>query len=544
MTRADAQTPLHEEIARGQFLKALSAGALSLTGLPAALSAVDKALAASGGEIANFTWALESTIQGLNFYTGFNHTTLSVLTLCMEGLAKYTPDLKVAPRLATSWTQPDALTYVYQVRRGVKFWDGSPMTAEDVAYSMSQQMNPKVASQESSFYSSVASVKATGPYEVTVKLTHPDPAFQYVPAFAAGYVVSKKFFQQHLSDMGTPQVLTMGTGPYRIASFQPDQGVTLVRNEHYWGPKPRIKQVTLQFITDVNARLLAMRSHSINGASLIPLGQISEWKALPGVRVVTGPGLNTIFFTLDLANPPFNDIHIRRAFAYALDREGIAQAVFRGYAQAANAIVPPDGWANLLSRQAITQIFSTFPQYTFDMKKAQAELAQSSKPHGFSISVTYPQSAPELGLICQSLARNLSTLNVTLNVKEVPGEQWLNSLYEHTNLGIGTMEWNMDYPDPQNVLDTFLNSQFAVKNAFNLSNFKNGKADSLLARQKRSTDNKTRGQLLSEVERIAAQELPVLPVVWPDIAVAMDSTYNWPHFNGFYHREVWIEQIT
>ena len=81
----------------------------------------------------------------------------------MEGLAQYTPDLKVAPRLATSWKTPDPLTYVYKVRKGVKFWDGTPLTAEDVAYSMSQQMNPKVASQESSFYSSVASVKATGP---------------------------------------------------------------------------------------------------------------------------------------------------------------------------------------------------------------------------------------------------------------------------------------------------------------------------------------------------------------------------------------------
>jgi len=539
----DRHNLLDEEIGRGPFLKALSVGALSLTCLPAALSGVDAALAAGGGEIDNFTWALESTIASLNFYTGFNHTTLSALTLCMEGLAEYTASLKVAPRLATSWTQPDPLTYIYKVRQGVKFWDGSPMTAEDVAYSMAQQMNPKVASQESSFYSAVTSVTATGPFEVTVKLKNPDPAFQYVPAFAAGYVVSKKFLQAHLSDMGTPAVLTMGTGPYKIASFQPDQGVTLVRNDLYWGPKPRIKQITLQFITDTNARLLAMRSHSVDGASLVPLGQISQWKAIPNVRVVTGPGLQTIFFTLDTANPPFNDIHVRRAFAYALDKKGIAQAVFKGYAQPANAMVPPEGWANLLSKQAITQIFATFPQYSFDMSKARAELAQSAMPKGFSATVTYPDSAPELGLISQVLARNLSSLNITLNVKEVPATQWLNGLYAHTELGIGTMEWNMDYPDPQNVLDTFLNSQFAVKNAFNLSNFKNSKVDSLLAQQKKSTDNKARGQLMSEVERVVAQQLPVLPVAWADVAVAMDSKYNWPGFNGFFHREVWIDQI-
>jgi peptide/nickel transport system substrate-binding protein len=543
MTLENIERLSNSDIDRGRFLKGLGLGALSLAGLPAALSSIDSALAASGGEIDNFTWALEGTIPSLNFFTGFNHTTLSALTLCMEGLAEYTANLKVAPRLATSWTQPNPTTYIYKVRPGVKFWDGTVMTADDVAFSMAQQMNPKVASQESSFYSSVASVVATGPLEVTVKLKNPDPAFQYVPAFAAGYVVSKKFLQAHLSDMGTPSVLTMGTGPYKISKFQPDQGVTLVRNDLYWGPKPRIKQITLQFITDPNARLLAMRSHSVDGASLVPLGQISQWKAIPNVRVVTGPGLQTIFFTLDVANPPFNDIHVRRAFAYALDKQGVAQAVFKGYAQPANAMVPPEGWANLLSKSAITKIFAGFPQYAYDLTKAKAELAQSAMPKGFTTTVTYPDSAPELGLISQILARGLSSLNITLNVKEVPATQWLNGLYAHSQLGIGTMEWNLDYPDPQNVLDTFLNSQFAVKNAFNLSNFKNAKVDSLLAQQKKSTNNATRGQLMSQIEGIVADQLPVLPVAWGDVAVAMDSKYNWPGFNGFFHREVWINQI-
>ena len=105
------------------------------------------------------------------------------------------------------------------------------------------------------------------------------------------------------------------------------------------------------------------------------------------------------------------------------------------------------------------------------------------------------------------------------------------------------MEWNLDYPDPQNVLDTFLNSQFAVKNAFNLSNFKIQQVDSLLAQQKKSTNNKARGHLLSEVERVVAQELPVIPVAWAEIAVAMDSKYNWPTLNGFYHRVYGSNQI-
>ena len=126
-----------------------------------------------------------------------------------------------------------------------------------------------------------------------------------------------------------------------------------------------------------------MRSHSVDGASLVPLGQISQWKAIPNVRVVTGPGLQTIFFTLDIANPPSMICMYARHLPTRWTEKVSPQAVFKGYAQPANAMVPPDGWANLLSKQAITQIFVTFPQYSFDMSKARAELAQSAHPKGF-----------------------------------------------------------------------------------------------------------------------------------------------------------------
>ena len=118
---------------------------------------------------------------------------------------------RLRPNLARSMHQPDPVTYVYKLRHGVKFWDGSPLTAADVVYSMNKHLDPKAASELASYYASVKWIRATAPDEVTIKLKAPDATFQYVPGFFAALVVKQQFWQDHLKDIGTAGVLTMGT---------------------------------------------------------------------------------------------------------------------------------------------------------------------------------------------------------------------------------------------------------------------------------------------------------------------------------------------
>src|SRR5205823_4936300 len=139
------------------------------------------------------------------------------------------PQGHLVPALARSWSQPDATTLVYRLRPNVTFHDGTPLTAQDVAFSMSLNLDKKVASQLSSYFTAVRWIRATGPDEVTMKLKTPSPFAQYLPAFQGGMVVPRTFWQAHAKDIGTPNVLTVGTGPWKVTEFVPDDHITFER---------------------------------------------------------------------------------------------------------------------------------------------------------------------------------------------------------------------------------------------------------------------------------------------------------------------------
>ena len=228
-----------------------------------------------GGEIESLTLALPGTIRSLDFVHSFDSYTMAALSNGLEGLLVFDNEGALQPRLAESWSQPDANTIVYQIRQGVTFWDGSPLTADDVAFSMGQHIDPEDGSQLATFFGSVESIEATSASEVLVKLKQPDPAFTLIPAAQAGLIVQKTFSEEHKNDSERPRCSRWVRGPTR-SPVMPDQGVTLERNESYWGERPAVKQVSLKFIVEDATRLLAMQSGEIDGAFQVPIDQVPQ----------------------------------------------------------------------------------------------------------------------------------------------------------------------------------------------------------------------------------------------------------------------------
>src|SRR5262249_11391307 len=154
-------------------------------------------------------------------------------------------------------------------------------------------------------------------------------------------------------------------------------------------------------------------------------------KELPNSKVTLAPELRTAYVSLDTESAPYNDVHVRRAIAYALDKGGLVKAVLAGYGQTAAAMPPPQQWGDLMSQSKVNAFYATLPKYSFDMKKAKAELAQSAYPKGFTATVPFPDSEPQLGKLALSLSQNLKQLGVTLKVKQVTSSAWFNTLYTH-----------------------------------------------------------------------------------------------------------------
>jgi peptide/nickel transport system substrate-binding protein len=477
----------------------------------------------SGEEIATFTYALHRAPRKLDITGGFDMESQRATTVGVEPLVDFDENLELQPLLAESWEQPDDLTYVYKIRPGVTFWDGSPLTAADVVASLDRHTDP--SSEINYYFTSVASVEQSGKLEVTVKLKEPNVFFQYVPSLAG--IVSKAFLDEHGKEVGTPQVKTMGTGAYTIAEYVPDEKITWERRDDYWGEMPPVQQLTFTFIEDAQTRLLAFRSGEIDASDVLA-EDARQWEDLGEANMLEAPSLITTYCSFDMQAEPWSDIHVRRAFAHALDKEGLVRSLFGDTAEVATSMVHPAQWGGVASPEEVEQIYAELPQYEFDMDKARDELSQSSVPDGFEASVDVRSTDPAGQKILLSLSENLRELGIELKVNEVTEEALVARLVAHKNpMNFQHARVSPDYPDPLNYPALQLDSKGAVENGYNVANFKDPAVDRLIAEQ--ATTNDRVSGLVAMLE-VTAEQLPYLPVYWPLNLVAVRDQFTLEHY--------------
>lgn len=201
-------------------------------------------------------------------------------------------------------------------------------------------------------------------------------------------------------------------------------------------------------------------------------------------------------------------------------------------------------WSGLQSSSAVDKIYGSLPAYSLDLAKAKSEFAQSAHASGFSATVPYPSGDAGLQNALLSLKHNLGKLGITLNVKEVTSDNWLNTIYAHQNLGMQVMHWLPDYPDPADYLQYFYPSSAAVKNQFNMANFKDPAVDKLLAKQNMTTDVATRTKAITQIMQISQQQLPYIPLWWQDVVVGVGSGISYTGLNALYYDQPWFRNVS
>jgi peptide/nickel transport system substrate-binding protein len=521
---------------------AASAAVLSVPGWLAACGSTSTAPSLSNKQIDTLNWGLGATVRSLDLAHGFDSPGLIVQSLCLETLTTIDSDLKIAPSLAESWSKPDDSRYVYKIRQNVKFWDGTPLTMDDIVFSLNRNLDQSVASEVGAYYANIKSIEATGPFEITIHMANPDPLWAYAAIY--GPITSKQFATQQGVKFGTPAggtLTVMGTGPFQPTSFVADTGVSVVRTDNYWGQKPLIKQVNFKIIEDAQTLQLAYRSGDIDGTFGIPLSQSDQWAAIPNSKILFAPGMVVTYLSFDVTKAPFDDIHVRRTFAYACDRKGIVSALLRGHGQPANSIVPPEQWSGLQPPDKVKQLYGQLQDYPFDIDKAKAELAQSSVPSGFSATIVVPDTALYYQQALLTLSQNLKGVGIALEVKTVTSNEWLSHIYAHDR-PLQFVELAPDYPDPADYLVIDYPSAAAVPNAFNTANYKNSQIDALLTDQA-SADSAHRVDDLFQIMKISNEDLPYYPIWWEDVAMAIHDKFVYTGFNGITYALYWAGSI-
>lgn len=192
-----------------------------------------------------------------------------------------------------------------------------------------------------------------------------------------------------------------------------------------------------------------------------------------------------------------------------------------------------------MSADEVRSFYDTLPQYEFDLEAAAAELAQSSVPDGFEFTVPAIADLPNSVNILLSLSENLKQIGVTLNVEQVDIGAWLDVYFAHENLGMQYMEYFPDYADAVNYPSLFLHSSSAAVDGLNASNYRNPRVDELIDTAIANSDPAVREDALKELFQIATEELAVLPVFFPDSAMAISSQYRLDGYSAFWYNIPW-----
>jgi peptide/nickel transport system substrate-binding protein len=356
----------------GSTTTALGRLALSV-GLALAVLAPAEAAAAPDGQI---TWAVHVTIAPTWFdpaETPGIITPFMILYALHDALVKPMPGNAMAPSLAESWSvSRDGLVYEFVLRKGPKFHNGDPVTAEDVKFSFERYRGTAAAT----FKAKVARVEVVDPQRVRVVLKRPWPdfmTFYATPATGAAWIVPKKYVEK-VGDDGFKKA-PIGAGPYRFVSFKPGVELVLEAFDHYWRKTPSVKTLVFRVIPDESTRLAALTRREVDVAYSITGALAEELVRTPGLTLQPTyfPFTTWLVFT-EMWDPksPWHDTRVRVAANVAVDRQAINQAAYLGRSKLALSFVP----------QAMDYIWAP-PPYPFDPKKATQLLAEAGYPNGF-----------------------------------------------------------------------------------------------------------------------------------------------------------------
>ena len=487
--------------------------------------------------IESINWGLSNLPETLFVPHAWSTANGVIMSLVQEGPLLFGDDLAMIPGPAASWEYSDPTTVVYHLRAGVTFSDGSPLTAEDVIATIQYHLDPSNGSQVSSFFSAIDSVEATAPDLVTIKLKAPNVQFQYWAAHMAGFLFKKD--QLGNEDLGTPDLVPLGTGPYKVTEFVPAERVVLEAREDYWGGAPLVKRIVVVAIPDEQTRILAMQNGDIDGTFNVSISNIEQWQALENAEVTTAPSLATFVLPLDHSMAPFDDVHVRRAIAYSVDRVGLVNALLKGNGEPLYALNPPEMWSGVLTIEEVRAFYDTLPKYEFDLEKAKAELAQSAHPDGFVFNAVVSNALPDMVNSLQSLAQNLKQLKIEMTIEEVDGNQWLAQYFRHENLAMQTMNYYPDFGDPAAYPFLFFHSANARVDGMNASNYKNPEVDALIDTADQNTDPAVRAEALKKAFQITSDEVALISLFTPYNAMALDKKYQMTGYNVFWYNIPW-----
>lgn len=455
--------------------------------------------------------AHEGGVVGLDPHRQDEAVTVSVLANMYQGLVAFDPNLKVVPCLAEGYSNPDDLTWRFHLRGGVRFHDGRGVAIEDVIWSLERAWRDS-CSIFRGMLSQIKGIRALDPATLEITTARPHPTLiSILPQVAV------------IPRGSNPSEHPVGTGPYRFLSSLSGGGIRMERFEGYWGEKPRFHQAEFRNITDEERRSAALLSGRIDFDASVSEGQRARMESSPGVTLKAWPGasVGVLGYNLKgrLPENPLVDLRVRQALSLAIDRDMLSQAAYHGYTLPAWQLVAP----------TVLGYDPELPKPIRDTTRARSLLAKAGFPGGLRLTLEMSGTAWPVG---RELARQLGEAGIELWVDTVSWDR----LYQDISAGRAgfyLMGFGFGFGDASEILNELHSLTPAGLGANNLTGYANPAMDRLLEAADREFDPARRQALLKKAVRLAAEDLPYIPLYVRESCYGLRRGLEWsPRCDG------------
>lgn len=413
----------------------------------------------------------------------------------------------------------DGKVYTFNIREGITFHNGEPLTAEDVKFTYEAFMDPSLGSPHHQYYSDIEEVVLVDDYTVEVHLSKRNVTF-LTSARLRNHVLPKDYIEE-VGWTGY-QKKPIGSGPYQFVVHVPGQRIVLRRYEDYWGEKAKIKYVEFRFYPEITTATMALQAKQIDYIAELPAEEYKMLKKVPGLKYGTFTKFedHRICFN-KRPDSVFSDVKVRQAVAYAINREELI-ALTRG-----EMAVPAVGRVPYFHAASAPNA----PAYEQNLEKARELLKEAGYPDGFKTKIYAPAGYRERVLEVQQIQRQLSEIGIEVEVVTLEWGTYLDVTAE----GEAPMfreRWSASAPSPFSFVENWY-SESSWNPIF--GTYHNDEVDRLIEKIKVTVDEQERWKLYKEVQEIAMKDVACYPLYWPIAGVAYNDELNIPEelFNVF-----------
>ncbi len=528
----------HEEFARimmdGRLSRREMARRLTALGLAAPLAAAMAArvvpASAAPAEIASRALRLpaqegggtlivgtETDIEGFDPGHAGALATTRVNINVLEGLVKYAPGtVDLIPHLATEvptldngGVSADGLTYTFTLRPGVTFHDGTALDANAVVTSYRRLYDPEFEFYDDTntsgfFLAGLNNVEAVDDMTVRFTLAAPNAAFIELSNVYSGKVMSPKAIQE--VPVAQWAEGSYGTGPFKVTSWEKGVSVVLDRNEEYWGTPPGLQTLVFRPIPEPTARVAALLSGEVDMIVVVPPDAIESIKNDPNLTYEQGPSLHYWFIQLNSQEPPFDDVRVRQAVNYAVDKESLATDILAGSAVPATQPMPAANWS----------YNPDVVGYPYDPERARELLAEAGYPDGFQANMIIPQSGSGMMIPVQMneyIQGNLRDVGIEVGIQSYEWVSYLGIWGQGLNADVTMGNQSIMASDPY-VANFLLSGAFTpAEGGWNIGYYENPEVDALLAEALATPDREARAEIYHEAWAMITEDAPWIFVV-------------------------------